>query len=249
MSGMFDPAGSSVVRRRVLWRLASAARWAAILAVVAVAGVAGYALARPGPSQADSPASQPAGGLIGQPGGRPRQPRVGIVAGHWGNDSGALCDDGLTELDVNLTAARRVKALLEARRYRVDLLEEFDPRLSGYAADALVSIHADSCEYINDLATGFKVARSAASFVPDTEDRLVECLIERYAAATGLGFHENSITRDMTGYHTFDEVAPDTPAAIIEIGFLNLDRPLLAGRSDLVASGIADGIVCFIESR
>jgi len=237
----------SVVRRAFLLRLAHGSRLTAIGAFIALAGVAGYVLARP--AQAGSPAYQAEFGLAAQPAGRPRQPHIGIVAGHWGFDSGAVCDDGLTEQAVNLDAARRVKALLEARRYRVDLMQEFDPRLTGYVADAIVSIHSDSCDYINDIATGFKVARSVASFTPEAEDRLVGCLIDTYSTATGLGFHENSITPDMASYHTFSEVAPATPAAIIEIGFLYLDRGFLTGQTDRVASGVADGVVCFVESE
>ena len=245
---MSSPAGASVVRRRLLWHLARASRWTAILACVVLVGVVGFSFAGAAGPQTPDLARQASLGAAAQPVGRPRSPHVGIVAGHWGNDSGAVCADGLTEQAVNFDVARRVVELLMARRYRVDLLQEFDPRLSGYAADALVSIHADSCEFINEIATGFKVARSAASFEPETEDRLVGCLIERFGAATGLGFHENSITSDMTSYHNFSEVAPDTPAAIIEVGFLYLDRPILTGQPDRVAQGIAEGIVCFVES-
>jgi N-acetylmuramoyl-L-alanine amidase len=244
------PNNPSAVRRVALGRLAGVSRWTAILAAAALVGVVGYRFAAPSaPAQAEL--EPPARfGSASQPPGRPRQPRVGIVAGHWGYDTGAICADGLTEQQINLDIARRVKLLLEAQHFRVELLQEFDPRLAGYAADALVSIHADSCDYINDIATGFKVARSVASYVPDTEDRLVGCLIDRYAEATGLGFHENSITPDMTSYHTFDEIAPDTPAAIIETGFLYLDRNVLIGQPDRAASGIAGGIVCFIaEAR
>ncbi|HJW83182.1 MAG TPA: N-acetylmuramoyl-L-alanine amidase [Anaerolineae bacterium] len=243
---MSAPLGSSAVRRGVLLRLASLSRWTAILAVMALIGVAGYALNKLAAPRSETPAYDPQFGLIGQPAGRPRHPRVGIVAGHWGNDSGAVCEDGLTEQAVNLDVARRVMALLEARRYRVDLLQEFDPRLENYVADALVSIHADSCDFINDLATGFKLARSVASYTPEAEDRLVGCIREEYGAATGLGFHESSITPDMTSYHTFSEVAAETPAVIIEIGFLYGDRGILTGQADRIAGGVAQGIVCFI---
>ncbi|HLF26036.1 MAG TPA: N-acetylmuramoyl-L-alanine amidase [Anaerolineae bacterium] len=241
------PDNSTVLRRDVLLRLTQLSRWTAILAVLALVVVVGNAIMTPMTSRAGSPARFAESGVVGQPPGRPRYPRVGLVAGHWGYDSGAVCEDGLTEQSVNFEIARRVKVLLEARRYRVDLLQEFDPRLSGYSAGALVSIHADSCAYINDIATGFKVARSVASYLPEAEDRLVSCLIESYAAATGLGFHANSITPDMTSYHSFSEVAPDTPAAIIEVGFLHLDRGFLTGQPDRAAAGIADGIVCFVE--
>ena len=173
--------------------------------------------------------------------------RIGIVSGHRGHDSGAVCDDGLTEAEVNFVHATRVAELLRAEGYTVDVLDEFDARLQGYRARVLLSIHADSCARINELATGFKVARAVHGRSPETEDRLVACLIARYKARTGLRFHANTVTRDMTEYHAFDEIAPETPAAIIETGFLYLDRPLLARRPEVVAQGIADGLLCFLR--
>lgn len=172
---------------------------------------------------------------------------IGIVAGHWGNDSGAVCEGWLREVDINLSIAQRVVYTLQAMGYPTDLLEEFDPRLEGYRARALVSIHADSCLYPE--ASGFKVARVEDSAVPGVDDRLVNCLIERYQARTGLAFHEGSITPDMTRYHTFYEVAPSTPGAIIEVGFMLADRDLLLHRQDLIAQGIVEGILCFIQEE
>jgi N-acetylmuramoyl-L-alanine amidase len=180
---------------------------------------------------------------------------VGIVSGHRGlnpssglPDPGSVCPDGLTEQQVNENIATKVKALLEKEGYQVDLLDEFDARLQGYRALALVSIHADSCEYINDEATGFKIASFAYSTVPDVDAQLVACLIDRYAAATGLPPHP-SVTTDMTEYHNFQEIAPGTPGVVIEIGFLYLDRVLLTERADAVAYGIKDGILCFLHGE
>jgi N-acetylmuramoyl-L-alanine amidase len=176
--------------------------------------------------------------------------RIGIVAGHWGSDTGAVCPDGLTEVELNLEVAERVTHSLQALGYHVDLLEEFDPRLEGYRADALVSIHADSCMDYPDAtppASGFKVASVEDSLAPEAEARLVACLAQCYAARTGMFFHENSITYDMIYYHSFYEIDGQTPAAIIETGFMRNDRHILTQRADLVAQGIADGIVCFIE--
>lgn len=172
---------------------------------------------------------------------------IGIVAGHWGSDSGAVCDGWLREVDVNLAVAKRVVEALRKKGYPVDLLQEFDPRLEGYRARALVSIHADACLYPE--ATGFKVARVAESAIPHLEDYLVACLASRYQARTGLPFHSGSVTPDMTQYHTFYEIDPGTPGAIIEIGFLLADRDLLLNRQDLVAQGIVEGIVCFLEGE
>ncbi len=184
-----------------------------------------------------------------QPTASPRALRVGLVAGHLGHDSGAVCADGLTEVEVNTAIAREVARRLEAMGYVVDVLEEFDERLHGYRAAALLSIHADSCEYINELATGFKVARAQADAVPEQSDRLVACLIAAYGRRTGLRFHANSITYDMTDYHAFREIALETPAAIIETGFLYLDRDLLTRGRERVVEGIVEGLRCFLEGE
>ena len=177
------------------------------------------------------------------------RPRIGIVSGHMGNDSGAVCPDGLTERDVNYKIATQVQKLLKDDGYEVDLLEEFDSRLTGYTALALVSIHNDSCEFINNDATGFKVAPSLSSPFPEKAQRLSTCLIDRYATQTGLKFHANSITTDMTRYHAFDEINNLTPAVIIEAGFLNLDRDVLVNHTDKVAQGIRNGILCYIRNE
>jgi N-acetylmuramoyl-L-alanine amidase len=173
--------------------------------------------------------------------------RVGIVAGHAGYDPGAVCPDGLTEAQVNAAVAQEVVALLDRRGYQVDRLEEFDDRLAGYRADALVSVHADSCDVPG--ATGFKVARVTDSAIPEAEDRLVACLYREYEAATGLPRHPSSITDNMTNYHAFREIDYYTPGAIIEMGFLLEDRDLLVYRPKVVARGIAAGVVCFLEEE
>ena len=182
---------------------------------------------------------------------RPAGPYVGIVAGHWGNDSGAVCPDGVTEQQTNLEIAKRVAEKLRTRGVWVDLLQEFDSRLNGFRGDVLVSIHADSCDPIDadPPATGFKLARSQASQIPATTDKLVECLRTEYERATGMAFHQNSITNDMTFYHSFRELDPDTPAVIIETGFLHLDYDMIVNQPDLPAQGITNGILCFLKTQ
>lgn len=183
--------------------------------------------------------------------------RVGIVSGHWGDnplfpgvdDPGAVCEDGLTEAEINRDVAQRVVQALSGRGYDVDLLDEWDPRLQGYEASALLSIHADSCyEFDQPGATGYKVAPPASRVTGRADDaRLTRCLIQHYGDLTGLGLHP-SITRDMSEYHTFGEIAPITPAAIIEIGFMFEDRAILTERPDLLAEGIVAGMLCFLEN-
>jgi N-acetylmuramoyl-L-alanine amidase len=156
---------------------------------------------------------------------------------------------GFREVDINLNVASLVKEDLVAQGYDVDLLAEFDPRLNDYHALALISIHADSCEYINDQATGFKVSAAMSTKYPEQVTRLTNCLRNRYAAITGLSFHSGSVTADMSEYHAFNEINPDTPAAIIETGFMNLDREILTQHPDVIAQGIASGILCYVRNE
>lgn len=172
-------------------------------------------------------------------------PKVGIVAGHYGFDSGAVCPDGLQEVEINLAIAEKVVALLRRKGYQVELLGEFDEAIYGYQADAFVSLHADSCDVPG--ASGFKVARVTNSAVPEEEDRLVGCLWDEYEKWTGLARHEDSITPAMRQYHAFRKIALDTPGAIIEMGFMYDDQDILLYEQDKVARGIASGVICFLE--
>jgi N-acetylmuramoyl-L-alanine amidase len=196
-----------------------------------------------------TPVSLPAGVTPTAPPAIPSN-RVALIAGHWQYDTGAVCPDGRMEVEVTTDVAARAKAILEARGYDVEILPEHDPDvpgppLQGYRAAALVSIHADSCEV--SPATGFKVARWLYSNLPQADDRLVGCLYDEYAAATGLPRHDDSITINMTNYYAFREIGLETPAAILELGFLLDDRATLDGKRYEMALGIADGIGCFLD--
>ncbi len=183
------------------------------------------------------------------------QIRIGIVAGHTGpplqeglpEDPGAVCDDGLTERSINEVVAREVVAALRRDQYTVDLLEEFDPRLNGYQADVLVSIHTNDCQDYGAAGTGYSIASALARQTTRGQDeRLLNCLIIQYGATTGLPQHQG-LTFDMTDYHTFGEVAVDTPTAIIELGFMRNDRSILLNQQSLIAQGISNGIRCFLR--
>lgn len=181
---------------------------------------------------------------------------IGIVAGHSGihpdsglEDPGATCSDGLTERNVNRSIANLVVQGLQAAGVETVLLEEWDSRLEGFRGAALISVHADSCAAINDQATGFKVSAAVETAVPDRSQRLVACMADRYGRMTGLRFHPNSVTLDMTEYHTFFEIHSQTPAAIIEVGFLFLDRDFLTQEPDKAARGIVEGVLCYVNNE
>ncbi|MCX6032019.1 MAG: N-acetylmuramoyl-L-alanine amidase [Chloroflexi bacterium] len=171
-------------------------------------------------------------------------PKVGIVVGHWRNDSGATCEDGLREVDINMEIAQAVASRLKNVGYRVDLLSEFDTKLHGYHALALVSLHADSCL---PGYTGFKVARGVHSIIPAADDALVDCIWDHYENATHLERDPLHVTIDMQEYHAFQTINPKTPSAIIELGYLAEDRELLNKHPGKTASGVVEGIRCFLE--
>lgn len=181
--------------------------------------------------------------------GQAQSNRIGIVAGHYGSDSGAVCSNGVTEAELNLEIATMVQKQLTDLGYEVDLLEEFDSRLTGYKGAVVISIHLDSCEYINDQATGFKVASALSTKDIADSQRLVACMSDRYAKVTGLPYHSGSVTDDMTYYHAFYEISPETKAAIIEAGFMNMDYRFLTEETDVVAEGIVAGILCYINNE
>ncbi|MGH2500238.1 MAG: N-acetylmuramoyl-L-alanine amidase, partial [Candidatus Limnocylindria bacterium] len=186
--------------------------------------------------------------------------RVGIQAGHWltaqvppelwsiEHATGASWN-GVTEWRVNLDIAQRVAVLLRARGFAVDLLPTTVP--PGYLADAFLALHMDSDGV--GVRSGYKLAHGSRR--GPYEDALVRAVSEEYARATGLNDDPLRITRNMRGYYPFGwtrfvhSVAPHTPAAILEMGYLSSDhdRALVLGQPDLVAGAIANGLVRFLD--
>lgn len=206
-------------RRARLWP------WLIVLALLAAAI---YVTVRPRPEPVPPPP--------------PAHPRIGVIAGHWQYDSGAICDDGLREVDITTAVARLVVEGLRARGYDAEMLAEYDDRMAGYRASAVVSLHADSCAY--DLS-GFKCVGPASS----DSRQLVQALSQAYESASGLNFHADTITPAMTGYHAFKRIDRSTPAAIIEMGFMSGDRDFLVAQPEQAAQGIIDGLVAFLEAQ
>jgi len=73
--------------------------------------------------------------------------------------------------------------------------------------------------------------------------------VDRYQSVTDMTFHAGSITSDMREYHAFREIDPSTVAAIIETGFLNLDREILTKETERIALGVVEGILCFANNE
>ena len=180
---------------------------------------------------------------------------IGIVAGHRGPsyeagivDVGAVCPDGLTELEINFDIAQRVVEEMRGMGYTVDLLDEFDSRLDNYQASALVSLHANDCRDYGPQASTFLVSRAASRPPGGRDDILSECIGLYYRTSTTLDRSYN-LTIDMTDYHTFREIHPNTPAAILEMGFMLNNRDLLTQGQDQIVRGVVDGIECFLNGE
>jgi N-acetylmuramoyl-L-alanine amidase len=184
--------------------------------------------------------------------------RIGIISGHRGlgltlnRDPGAVCYDEfkrvtLEEETINFAVATRVVANLEALNFTVDMLDEFDPRLVDYRADALVSIHANSCIDYGEAVSGFIVSKSDAR--PDTGNDvfLRECIALNYAANIPLERSFNE-TEDMLNNHAWRKIHPLTPGVILEMGFMLADQEILTEQHDLLAHAITMGILCYIEN-
>lgn len=187
--------------------------------------------------------------------------RVAIQAGHWKTNEapdefpnlrsqfgGSV--GGVDEVKVTLDIAVRVAAILRARGITVDVLPATIP--PNYVADVFVSLHADDDGF--GSATGFKIAHGF--YRGPYEQALVDALTKEYANATMLPINDD-VTDDMTDYYAFawfryeHALAPHTPAAIIELGYLSNtdDRALLTDEPGVVAQGLANGVLRFLQAN
>lgn len=191
----------------------------------------------------------------------PAVPRVGLQVGHWQSDelpdelarlrgSTGAAFAGYTEAEVNLVITRRVAQVLEAQGVIVDVLPATVP--ISYSADAFVTIHADGSS--SPATRGFKIAAPWRS--SPASQHLLNTLIAEYAAATSMP-QDDAITFNMRGYYAFSwrrfqhAISRTTPATIVEMGFLSsaADRALLIEQPDMVAAGIANGILRYLNER
>ncbi len=135
------------------------------------------------------------------------------TGGRWGD---------VNEVDVNLAVARQLKESLELDGVTVDLLPATVPE--NYRADLVVSIHADASPDVT--RRGYK---SAHFYQPrsDLEPVLKAHLDEAYFYYTGLPDDDANVSGSMLQYYAFNSkrfrhaVSPDTPAVIVELGYLS----------------------------
>ena len=175
------------------------------------------------------------------------QTQIGVLAGHWQDNPGEVCADGIIEADINHAIAEKVKLNLEEKDIKVNLFNEYDLDFLNYEADAFLGIYSGSCLETPLPPSGFKIGTSLTAGNPDLINAFAICLAENYQTYTNLPFTYEVINPDHSSFHIFRDINPNTPAALIEIGALSTDRDLITNRSNTVAEGISAGIVCFIE--
>jgi len=200
------------------------------------------------------------------PFGWARTPVVGLQVGHWQaqqlpdeladlRDNSGADRDGYKELDANYAVTEAAATVLRTEGVRVDVLPATVP--PGYQADAFVAVHADQDQ--GQQWRGYKIAPSAVTLAKAGSRLLADDIAGDYAAQTGLppDLHPKAISQDMRYYFAFNwryyehAIAPGTPAAIIELGFITdqTDREMLFDHPDVAAQGLANGILGFLESE
>lgn len=225
----------------------------------------------PIPNGRPEPLRMPTGGWsqFGRP--QPRTPvwnppgpkRVGLQAGHYqfGDAPEELASlrrnpgapgGGRIEWEVALDVAQRAAEMLRANGVEVDVLPATIP--VRYRANAFVAIHADGDA--SGRLRGYKLARPNFSSIPEVDDTFVSMLYDEYGRVTGLPDNSDYITGRMRNYFAFNArryqhaVAPGVPQAIVETAFMSnaADRGVLFNRPDLIARGIAAGVLRFLAA-
>lgn len=193
----------------------------------------------------------------------PNEPRrVGIQIGHWQTDDvpkeygtriltqTGTSWAGYTEVEVTTEIADRMATLLRAQGIAVDILPTTIPE--GYLADVFIALHCDG-DGVGELS-GFKMAHGSRR--GPYEDKLLSTIKDSYAKATGIFYDVDHVTRNMTNLYSFNwsryqhATSPFTPSTIIELGFLSNDddRHLLVTKPDVIATGIVNGILAFLDA-
>ena len=170
--------------------------------------------------------------------------KIFLNPGHCiGLDSGA-CGFGLSEADVALNIALKVKEFLEAVHYDVKLfyfdgLAEIVDTSNYWNSDLFVSIH---CNAFDGKAHGTETI-----YFSDEGERLADC-IQRQIVST-IGTLDRGIKNKIAGgYDSFVCKYTFCPAVLVETAFIDnpSDNALLADNQFDFARAIACGITDYV---
>ena len=188
------------------------------------------------------------------------QRTIGIQAGHGNGDSGfSFCPIGekiysmydvYDEASLNLKIAKAVVRALQRDGYNANLFIDDDPKIQGLRADAFVAIHASQG---TPGTSGYKVARlggkkgSGLNGSGDASDRLAEEISKVYEGVLFKDTVLDRFTEDLLNSRALEQIDPNTPGAVIEVGHLCDDLiTLVSFADDIVAESIVNGIERFL---
>ena len=175
--------------------------------------------------------------------------QIGVLAGHWEDNPGEVCADGVIESDVNYDIATRVVALLEEEGYQPELFSEYDLDFLNYEGAAFIALYSGSCAEDPLPSSGFAIGGSYDATNPDEIDNLATCISKEYQDGTSLPFTYEVINADHTSYHIFRDISSVTPAVRLEMGSLKTDRQVLIDQAQSTAEAIVSGIMCYLENK
>lgn len=174
-----------------------------------------------------------------------------LDAGHGGKDQGTSAKEVL-EKDINLKIVQKTQKLLEDAGYKVGMVRNDDTFVklgerAEYAnereAKVFVSIHCNSSE----SGKGNGIETYYAEEKTEDSRPLAEFIQENVILQTNARDREARTADYAVISHT------DMPAALVEVGFLSdADERTLLQQDDyqeLLAKGIADGIIHYLDSQ
>ncbi|MGI9600878.1 MAG: N-acetylmuramoyl-L-alanine amidase family protein, partial [Acidimicrobiales bacterium] len=193
---------------------------------------------------------------------------VVLDPGHGGSETGAVGANGLVERDLNLVISKKVKDMLNARGYSVQLTRTTDIRLPLYTRGEIAN-SLDPAVFVsvhhNGGATATRSTPGAETFYQhDSDDskRLSGILYEELMAAmsrfpTTFAYSSRAgvntrVTGEGHDYYGIHRYTPGVPSSITEPGYLsNPSEAELYARADVQdaeAVAIADGIERYLTT-
>lgn len=173
-----------------------------------------------------------------------------------GSDSGASAN-GLTEKDVTLAVALKLKSELEQRGVKVVLTRDSDKTVTNEArvaacdkaqSDLLVSLRLNSAQ--NTTVSGFELWVSNKK--PANSVSVAEAIGKSMSTITGIrnrGVKYGTVTNADENYYVNSE--SKCASLVIQLGFISNkeDASLLKNNDSEVASKIAQGIVTYFKEK
>lgn len=189
--------------------------------------------------------------------------KIVVDAGHGGSDPGAVGVNDLKEKNVNLDIAERLKAILQAKGYEVEMTRDHDVYVSlanrvdysdKASPDAFISIHANM--YTDSNVKGSMVlyydiqypqdrypASEAMKALTPQSKSLAESVLQELVKAAG------TVNKGLMPSSAYVVRSGTVPSILVETGFLsNWEDAALLADSDAkqrIAQGIANGIEAY----